>query len=166
MYTFSYEEQRRKLPESLLVFYPYLVTEWAVTYKPLPFTKQRTEKKMLISNLVKKETSLFEIDKKSLVPFEKEDDSLTLPGHYPESEITEVGFELLKNYYMHKRKVWSYPKPDMVKSYLLYIPYLVYTKTVKGEERTYFFETFSGSEDLLDKYKEVESYLKEREVIK
>lgn len=165
MYTFSYEEQRRKLPESMLIFYPYRVTEWEITYKPLPFAKQRIEKKMLISNLVKKETSFFEIDKKALVPFKKEDFPLKLPEVYPESELVDVGFEFLKNYYMHKRKVWSYPKLDMVASYSLYIPYLIYAKTVKGVERTYFFETFSGSEDLLDKYKEVKSYLKEQEVI-
>lgn len=164
MYTFPYEEQQKNFPDSVLVFYPYQVTEWIIEYKPLPFAKYRKEKKFLVSNLTKKETSFFEVERGRLIDFVKDPSHLVLPEQYGEVERDRVGEEFLKNYYMHRRKVWSYPKMDMVNSFPLYIPYLVYSKTVKGEDKKFIYELFTGSEDVLDKYTEVKKFLNGQEV--
>ncbi|MFD2043024.1 hypothetical protein ACFSTA_01740 [Ornithinibacillus salinisoli] len=165
MYTFSFDEARKKVPESTLVFYPYQVTEWEIEYKPLPFMKLRTEKKQLISNLTKKETSFFEWNTDQFIPFSNEYSNQVLPKCYSEQELMEVGSHFLKNNYLHKRKVWSYPQLTLIHSYFLYIPYLIYQKKIKGVDKTVILEPFTGSEDLLDKYKEVRDYLNKQEVI-
>ncbi|RNF39540.1 hypothetical protein [Planococcus salinus] len=165
MYTFPYEEQQKNFPGSVLVFYPYQVSEWIIEYKPLPFTKQRKERKFLVSNLTKKETSFFEVGMDHLIPFNKQPSHLVLPERYEEAERDAVGQEFLKNHYMHRRKVWSYPKMEMTGSFSLYIPYFVYTKTIKGEEKKFIYELFTGNEDALDKYKEIKKFLHGQEVI-
>lgn len=162
MYTFSFSEARKNVPDSILVFYPYQVTQWEIDYKPLPFMKHRKEKKQLIANLTKKETSFFEGNINQFIDFSSEYSDSILPRNYSEQELMEVGLDFLKNNYMHRRKVWSHPQLTLIHSYFLYIPYLIYQKTIKGVDKSVILEPLTGSEDLLDKYKEVSTFLKDR----
>ncbi|SES94575.1 hypothetical protein SAMN05421676_102180 [Salinibacillus kushneri] len=161
MYTLAYKEQIEAHPDAKVVFYPYEVTNWEIGFKPLPFLKKRMEKKSLITNLTKMETSFFQMKKDNLLPFDEQNHHLILPIHYTYQELTQTGMEYLKNNYIHKRKVWSYPEIHLKNTFTLYIPYLVYSRKVKGREKTFLLEPSTGSEDVLEKYKEIANYLKE-----
>ncbi|WP_106496329.1 hypothetical protein [Lentibacillus sp. Marseille-P4043] len=164
MYTFSLDGIRAPQNAKPL-FYPYEVTQWQIQYKPFPFMKMKTENKYLITNLTRKETNFFEGNVNKFVPFQEKEDALILPTNYLQEERVNVSDKFLENYYIHKRKVWSYPKISLLNTYALFVPYFIYKKRIKNVEKDFLLEPSSGSEDLLDKYKEIQKYVQEQGVI-
>jgi len=151
--------------EDTLLYYPYQVSEWLIEYKPLPFMKQKTVKRNLITNLTKKETSFYDAPLENVERLEQQNQALILPINYSKEDVKDSAIRFLTNHYMHKKKVWSYPDITFTTSYSLYIPYFIGEREVKGKNKRVIIEPETNHVDLLVKYKEIHHYLIEQEVI-
>lgn len=158
MYTIDCEIDKYE-GNNLLIYYPYKVTNWSIHCKKFPFTKAKEEKRTLITNLTKKQTDFYSNQLKSFIPFEKEQSDLVLPIHYEEESLLAYSKSFLANYYIHKRKVWSYPVLYLMHTYSLYIPYLVQNEGHRGKAQGYLVEPISGNRDSLKNYPEVTAFL-------
>jgi len=165
LYTFPIDNDK-KLGNGVLFYYPHQITEWIIEYKPLPFMKLKKEKRKLITNLTKKETNFYDESTDSLkkvdFPIEKH---IILPINYEKKDMEKNSVKYLQEHYLHKKKVWSYPTLTLLDTYPLYIPYFISRKERKGKNINILFEPITGNCDVLDNYKEIQKYLKERNVI-
>lgn len=100
---------------------PVLVSEWQVKYKPLPLMKKKGLTHFLATNLIETSTSFSD---ESLCEYKEERYELTLPVSLNYS-IDEYGQNMLKNYYMHQKKSWSYPEIEKITEYVAYLPYAI-----------------------------------------
>ncbi|WP_101842601.1 hypothetical protein [Halobacillus sp. Marseille-P3879] len=148
-----------------MVYYPYAVSEWSVEYKPLPIMKKRKEKMRVVSNLFHKETTLFEWPMEKMKTLSVEKQGIFLPEQYEEAERQDQSADLLRNLYLHKRKVWSNPVIKCLNTYSLYVTYAVFQDDSKGKQRYQMIEMASGHKADLLHHKRIYDYLKTREVI-
>ncbi|TFB14206.1 hypothetical protein E3U55_14245 [Filobacillus milosensis] len=156
MYTLSISN-KQNLPEDYqLLYYPYSITEWEIEYKPLPFSKKRKEKIRIVTNLLRKETAFFELPFTELKPLSSGGDSIIPQENYSEDKREEVAQEFIRNYYIHKKKIWSYPAVNFINSYKLYVPYAIYEDT---KQDFVLHELYTDSKEPLTKHKELAHYV-------
>lgn len=100
---------------------PVLISEWQVRYTPLPLMKKKSLTHFLATNLIETSTSFSD---ESLRGFQKKRYNITLPVNQ-EYDVSEYGKNMLKNYYMHQKKSWSFPEIKKVTEYIVYLPYAI-----------------------------------------
>ncbi|MGP4073241.1 hypothetical protein ACTWQB_11880 [Piscibacillus sp. B03] len=156
MYTIT-TSQQLELPKTYqLLYYPYSITEWDIEYKPLPFSKKRKEKVRIVTNLLRQETAFFDLPSQDLKPLTKEKNSIIPNSNYSEHERTDVAKAFIRNYYIHKKKVWSNPKIDMKSTYEFYVPYAIYEDP--NSQKLILHELYTNTRNLLKKHKELEKF--------
>lgn len=100
---------------------PVLISEWQVKYKPLPLMKKKGLTHFLATNLIETSTSFSD---ESLKDFRTEKYNITLPVSV-DYDINQYGENMLKNYYMHQKKSWSFPEIEKITEYIVYLPYAI-----------------------------------------
>ena len=98
---------------------PVMVSEWQVRFKPLPFMKKKGNRHYLATNLMETSTSF---SNESLDQYKEQSYEYTLPV-CTDYDIEEYGMDMLRNYYIHKKKSWSFPEIEKVDEYIVYLPY-------------------------------------------
>lgn len=126
---------------------PVLMSEWTVSYKPLPFIGNRKIKHYLGTSLLEKITSFTE---DTFVEYTTPKYPYTLPVHL-NYDIEKEGHDLLRHHYVYKKKSWSYPDINMVNDYLIYIPYYI----IQKDNEYILFEEPSGQKKKLSKNDEI-----------
>lgn len=100
---------------------PILVSEWRVKYQPLPLMKKKGLTHFLATDLIESSTSFSD---ESLIDYKNGKYETTLPVKL-NYDIDTYGWNMLKNYYMHQKKSWSYPEVEKVTEYIVYLPYVI-----------------------------------------
>lgn len=100
---------------------PVLISEWQVKYKPLPLMKKKGLTHFLATNLIETSTSFSD---ESLKDFKSEKYNITLPVSV-DYDVNQYGENMLKNYYMHQKKSWSFPEIEKITEYIVYLPYAI-----------------------------------------
>lgn len=100
---------------------PVLISEWQVKYKPLPLMKKKGLTHFLATNLIETSTSFSD---ESLKDFKNEKYNITLPVS-TDYDVNHYGENMLKNYYMHQKKSWSFPEIEKITEYIVYLPYAI-----------------------------------------
>ncbi|OZT77536.1 hypothetical protein [Salinicoccus roseus] len=100
---------------------PILVSQWHVTYKPLPLLGKKKLRHMLATDLIQKETSFLTDDYEA---YREKKYSYTMPVEMI-YDIEKNGYDLLRHHYMYKKKSWSYPEIERVDQYYIYLPYRI-----------------------------------------
>lgn len=100
---------------------PILVSEWRVIYKPLPLMSKKGLTHFLATDLIENSTSFSDT---CLSEYKTEKHEYTLPVGL-DYDIDDYGWKILKNYYMHQKKSWSYPEIEKVSEYIVYLPYAI-----------------------------------------
>ncbi|WP_408009311.1 hypothetical protein ACJROX_03055 [Pseudalkalibacillus sp. A8] len=145
----------------LLLYYPYLFSKWNVEYKPF-IGRKKIDLRFLMTNLVKGETSL--IDQRLETEETYIDPGIILPAKWTENHALEEGHEFLRRHYIHKIRSWSFPEITQVESFLIYLPYEIYREEVKKKPQLVLYESISEQIDRVDRYPEIENFLKSRGV--
>ncbi|UOQ91911.1 hypothetical protein MUO14_15495 [Halobacillus shinanisalinarum] len=160
------EADKIQLPDQhTILYYPYVLSEWSVEYKPLPFMKNRNEKMRVISNMFYKDTGLFAWSMEKLKALPNNDQAIFLPEQYEDKDRHHTTVDFLRNLYLHKRKVWSNPLLDCLNTYSLYVPYAIFPEYSKKQRGYQILEISSGHRADLKKHKDIYHYLQTREVI-
>lgn len=115
---------------------PVLISEWKVRFKPLPFMNKKGFRHFLATNLLESSTS-FSSD--TLEQFKAKQYDYTLPVS-TEYNIDGYGADMLRNYYIHKKKSWSFPEIEKVDEYMVYLPYEV----EECNDKIYLIENTTG----------------------
>jgi hypothetical protein len=154
-------QKQNSLKTELIIYYPYLYSEWTIEYKRF-FGKKRKDKRFLITNLVKGETNFLDH------PLEVEDmlktPEFVLPHKWGDEEALREGKEFLRRYYIHVIRSWSVPDIQEIQSYVVLLPYEIFKRASKNQIKLYLYENLSQSIDLVDRYKEIKDFLKTRGV--
>ncbi|WP_181347710.1 hypothetical protein [Thalassobacillus sp. CUG 92003] len=165
MYTLT-QAKSVELPEAAkVIYYPYLVSEWSVAYRPLPFMKERKEKIKVVTNVFRKETSLFEWPSSKMKTLTTIGEGITLPKKHGEAECLATAKDFIRNIYLHKRKVWSNPVISSLNTYSLYVGYATFLSSHKGKPTYKLLELATGHEADVAQHKDIHQYLKAREVL-
>lgn len=98
---------------------PILISEWKVIFKPFPFMKKKGFKHFLATNLIENSTSFSDEDLKEYMN-KQYDYTLPLDMNY---DVNQYGRDMLRNFYIHKKKSWSFPEIEKVGEYVVYLPY-------------------------------------------
>lgn len=98
---------------------PILISEWEVIFKPFPFMKKKGFKHFLATNLIENSTSFSDEDLKE---YKNKQYDYTLPLDINYS-VDQYGQDMLRNFYIHKKKSWSFPEIEKVGEYVVYLPY-------------------------------------------
>ncbi|WP_213810872.1 hypothetical protein [Jeotgalicoccus sp. WY2] len=75
----------------------------------------------LATNLLETSTSFSD---ESLKDFRTEKYNITLPVSV-DYDVNQYGESMLKNYYMHQKKSWSFPEIKKITEYIVYLPYAI-----------------------------------------
>ena len=75
----------------------------------------------LATNLIETSTSFSD---ESLRDFKEERYDITLPVSI-DYDVNQYGENMLKNYYMHQKKSWSFPEIKKITEYIVYLPYAI-----------------------------------------
>lgn len=100
---------------------PVLISQWQVKYKPLPLMKKKGLTHFLATNLIETSTSFSD---ESLCDYKEERYAVTLPVNV-DYDVNQYGENMLKNYYMHQKKSWSFPEIEKITEYIVYLPYAI-----------------------------------------
>lgn len=100
---------------------PVIISEWNVKFKPFPFMKRRGLKHFLATNLIESSTSF---SNGNLKEFKEQKFEYTLPVDTT-YDVDGPGMDMLRNYYIHKKKSWSFPEIEKIDEYIVYLPYAV-----------------------------------------
>lgn len=100
---------------------PVLISEWQVKYKPLPLMRKKGLTHFLATNLIETSTSFSD---ESLKNFKTEKYDITLPVSL-DYDFDQYGEKMLKNYYIHQKKSWSFPEIKKITEYIVYLPYAI-----------------------------------------
>lgn len=87
----------------------------------------------VVSNLFHKETTLFEWPMEKMKTLSVENQGIFLPEQYEEAERQDQSADLLRNLYLHKRKVWSNPVIKCLNTYSLYATLCGFSRRQQGE---------------------------------
>lgn len=98
---------------------PILISEWKVIFKPFPFMKKKGFKHFLATNLIENSTSFSDEGLKEYTD-KQYDYTLPLDINY---NVDQYGEDMLRNFYIHKKKSWSFPEIEKVREYVVYLPY-------------------------------------------
>jgi hypothetical protein len=148
------------LTRELLVYYPYLFSEWTVEYKQF-IGKPKTAKRFLMTNLVKGETHYVDY-RLPTREVDRDESSEIIPAIWTEEHALEEGREFLRRYYLHNIRSWKVPVIEKISSQLLYLPYEVYWNMEKGKQQLFLYEYMSETSDKLSKYTEIDDFMKQR----
>lgn len=154
-------QKQNSLDTELIIYYPYLFSEWMIEYKRF-FGKKRKDKRYLISNLVKGETHF--LDHPLKVEEMLKTPEFVLPQKWGDEEALREGNEFLRRYYIHVVRSWSIPVIQKIQSYVVLLPYEIFIRESKNQKKLYLYENLSQSIDLVDRYKEIKDFLKTRGV--
>lgn len=115
---------------------PVMISEWQVRFRPLPFMKKRGTRHYLATNLMETSTSF---TNESMDQYKKQRYDYTLPV-CTEYDIEEYGTDMLRNYYIHKKKSWSFPEIEKVDEYIVYLPYEI----EETDDKIFLLEEMTG----------------------
>ncbi|SEQ01008.1 hypothetical protein [Piscibacillus halophilus] len=157
MYLLEYSSNHVPSDYRYMIYYPYKITEWSIKYKPFPFMKPKLEKMRLVTNLYKNDTSLFHWPIEKMKPLTTIDSNiLRMPKLLSEHDLMDSSEDFLRNLYLHKRKVWSFPELTLLDQYDLFVPYTV----TNGERGEYLTELTTGYSTLIQNNQDIYNYLK------
>lgn len=122
---------------------PVLISEWQVKYKPLPFMKKKGLTHFLATNLIETSTSFSD---ESLQNYQSKRYETTLPVS-TDYDVNQYGENMLKNYYMHQKKSWSFPEIEKIKEYMVYLPYII----EEADNKVFLVEETTGMKKKISK---------------
>ncbi|WP_257349802.1 hypothetical protein [Pseudalkalibacillus decolorationis] len=155
------QDRAAKHPRELLLYYPYLFSEWTVEYKPF-IGRKKTDRRFLMTNLVKGETTF--LDQRLEMEDAEIDPEIILSTKWTNDHAAEEGQEFLRRHYVHKVRSWSVPGIKRVDSYQVFLPYEIYLEEVKKKPQLVLYESISRSTDKVDRYPEIKNFLQRRGV--
>ncbi|WP_221568450.1 hypothetical protein [Alkalihalobacillus sp. TS-13] len=153
--------RRTTNPRELLLYYPYLFSKWNVEYKPF-IGRKKTDLRFLMTNLVKGETSI--LDQRLETEETEIDPEIILSQKWTQNKALKEGHEFLRRHYIHKIRSWSVPRINQVESFLIYLSYEIYLEEVKKKPQLVLYESISEQIDRVDRYPEIQKFLKTRGV--
>ena len=122
---------------------PVLISEWQVKYKPLPSMKKKGLTHFLATNLIETSTSFSD---ESLQNYQSKRYETTLPVS-TDYDVNQYGENMLKNYYMHQKKSWSFPEIEKIKEYMVYLPYIIQ----EADNKVFLVEETTGLKKKISK---------------
>ncbi|MCK1975941.1 hypothetical protein LNK15_02580 [Jeotgalicoccus huakuii] len=131
---------------------PILVSEWRVKYQPLPLMKKKGLTHFLATDLIESSTSFSDENLREYI-YEKYDITLPVQLDY---NIDNYGWNMLKNYYMHQKKSWSYPEVEKVTEYIVYLPYII----EESDKKIYLVEEKTGMKKKISRKNKIYELLK------
>lgn len=131
---------------------PVLISEWQVKYKPLPLMRKKGLTHFLATNLIETSTSFSD---ESLEGFKEERYEITLPVSM-DYNIDQYGQNMLKNYYMHQKKSWSFPEIEKITEYIVYLPYAI----EESQNKVFLIEESTGMKKKISKKDKIYELLK------
>lgn len=131
---------------------PILVSEWRVKYQPLPLMKKKGLTHFLATDLIESSTSFSDENLREYI-YEKYDITLPVQLDY---NIDNYGWNMLKNYYMHQKKSWSYPEVEKVTEYVVYLPYII----EESDKKIYLVEEKTGMKKKISRKNKIYELLK------
>lgn len=131
---------------------PVLISEWQVKYKPLPLMRKKGLTHFLATNLIETSTSFSD---ESLKGFKEERYEITLPVSM-DYNIDQYGQNMLKNYYMHQKKSWSFPEIEKITEYIVYLPYAI----EESQNKVFLIEESTGMKKKISKKDKIYELLK------
>lgn len=131
---------------------PIVISEWQVKFKPLPFMKKKGFKHFLATNLLESSTSF---SNESWEEYKEQQFDYTLPID-TSYDVDGHGMDILRNYYIHKKKSWSFPEIEKVDEYIVYLPYVI----EENEKKIFLLEKTTGLKKRIKNNDKIYKYLK------
>ncbi|CAM3849200.1 hypothetical protein [Alkalicoccus chagannorensis] len=144
------------------VYYPHLLSTWTTNFRTV--FASRTEKRALMTNLVKGGTSF--ADPPQIKEMKALSDQV-IPAFVSIEEAEADAHEMLRRFYLHKARSWKIPEMTHLDSTLLYVPFEYFERpsALLKRDTFYLYEPLSGSEEPLKKHPEIYDFIRSKEAI-